>query len=80
MRVYLGGTKPKRAGYSDNQKDRASTRGLQLLHSQHYQNANKQKTMKSQKEIHEFKKELIKTLRSGDSPYFGLSLESLVNN
>ena len=36
--------------------------------------------MKTAKEINEFKKELIKTLRSGDSQYFGLSLESLVNN
>lgn len=54
--------------------------GLQLLHSQHYQNANKPKTMKSQKDMYKFKIELIKTLRSSDSPYFGLSLESLVNN
>ena len=36
--------------------------------------------MKTVKEIYEFKKELIKTLETGDRPYYGLSLESLVSN
>ncbi|AJW71567.1 hypothetical protein NADRNF5_1889 [Nitrosopumilus adriaticus] len=36
--------------------------------------------MKTAKEIYEFKKELIKTLETGDKQYYGLSLESLVKN
>jgi hypothetical protein len=36
--------------------------------------------MKTAKEIYEFKKELIKRLETGESPYYGLSLENLVTN
>ena len=61
-------------------KDRPLTNGLQILQSQHYQNQNYNNNMKTAKEIYEFQKELIKTLETGDSPYYGLSLENLVKN
>ncbi|WP_371504608.1 hypothetical protein [Nitrosopumilus adriaticus] len=61
-------------------KDRPLTNGVQILQSQHYQNQNHSNSMKTAKEIYEFKKELIKTLETGDKQYYGLSLESLVKN
>ena len=36
--------------------------------------------MKNQKEFYKLKKQLIENLKTADSPYYGLSLESLVLN
>ena len=60
-------------------KDRALAIGLQQLQSQQYEHANHTRTMKTQKEMYKLKKELMEKL-TGDIPYYGLSLESLVNN
>ncbi|MFQ5497359.1 MAG: hypothetical protein ACE5DU_05675 [Nitrosopumilus sp.] len=37
-------------------------------------------SMKNQKEFYKLKKRLIENLKTADSPYYGLSLETLILN
>jgi len=53
---------------------------LSELKREYYEKVDSTINMKSEKEIHKLKKELMGTLKAADTPYYGLSLENLIVN